>query len=153
VHLYNIRKRLLKQRRFRQVLALSLLIALFLGVAIVPVERSAPQASIKSVNDGLWWAVQTLTTVGYGDVVPVTEVGRLMGVLLQIVGALLFGVLIAMISTTMSRSQEEFYWSRLFTRLDKIEQQMSYLEKSETYLLKKEQKIASQVPKIPQALG
>lgn len=139
MHLYNIRKKLLKQRRFRQALGLSLLIALFLGLMIVPVERNAPSASIKTTTDGLWWSVQTLTTVGYGDVVPVTTAGRIMGTMMQVVGAVLFGIVIAMISTTMSRSQEEFYWARMFERLEGLEKTLANLEKNETYMLKKQE--------------
>lgn len=148
VHLYNIRTKLLKQRRFRQALGLSLLIALFIGLIIVPVESMAPGARIKTPSDGLWWAVQTLTTVGYGDVVPVTPIGRLLGVLLLIVGAVLFGTVVAMISSSMSRSQEEYYWSRMFQRMDELEKKMAELQKQETFLLMKDQKVPT--PKPPE---
>lgn len=135
VHLANFRKKLLKQRRFRQALAAAVLLAIVMGIVIVPIERVSPLATIKNTSDGLWWSVQTLTTIGYGDVVPVTGVGRLLGVAVQILGAVLFGVLIAMIGSSMNRSQEEFYWSRLFQRIDDLEEKIKYLEKSQNVLV------------------
>ncbi len=131
-----IHKRLLKQRRFRQALVGSILLALILGWLIVPIEQGQPGSSIRNTNDGLWWAVQTLTTVGYGDVVPVTLAGRAIGIIMVVLGAVMFGVIIAMISTSMSRSQEEFYWTRLFERLDRLENDLKSLRKETGFLLK-----------------
>ncbi len=53
-------------------------------------ERRAPHGNIRTVGNALWWAVVTLTTVGYGDYTPVTWQGRLAAALLMFVG---FGVL------------------------------------------------------------
>lgn len=136
MHLASIRKRLVKQRRFRQVLAAAIILAIVLGFLIVPVESRHPGALITNTSDGLWWSIQTVTTIGYGDVVPVTDTGRVIGVILQILGTLLLGILIAMVSSSMTRSQEEFYWTRLFQRLDELEKKTNYLEKSQTVLVK-----------------
>jgi len=136
MHLAHFRKKLVKQRRFRQAVVASIVLAIGIGFLIVQVEKDAPGALIRDTSDGLWWSIQTVTTIGYGDVVPVTDPGRLLGVVLQIFGAVLMGVLIAMVSTTMTRSQEEFYWNRLFQRLDDIETKIKYLEKSQTLLVK-----------------
>jgi len=135
VHFAHFRKKLLKQRRFRQALGIAIILSIAIGVTIVPLERNHPGASIRTTSDGLWWSVQTLTTVGYGDVVPVSDVGRLLGAAMQILGAVLFGVLIAMVGSSMNRSQEEFYWNRLFQRLDEMEKKISYLEKSQNILV------------------
>lgn len=132
----SFRHRLLKQRKFRQLLVGSISLAFMLGVLIVPVERFNPVSPIQNYKDGLWWSVQTLTTVGYGDVVPVTDLGRLIGVLMQIVGAVMFGSLIAIISTSMSRRQEEFYWDRLFERLDEIDTKLDNVSRRTTFLVK-----------------
>jgi voltage-gated potassium channel len=56
-------------------------------------ERSDADANIKTASDALWWAYVTVTTVGYGDKYPVTNSGRLVGVLLMTIGVGLFGVL------------------------------------------------------------
>ncbi|MDQ3008315.1 MAG: potassium channel family protein [bacterium] len=132
----KIRTKLLKQRRFRQLLAASIVACLILGIAVVPIEQTHPDATIKTYGDGLWWSVQTLTTVGYGDVTPITAEGRLLGVLMQMTGAVIFGLLIALISSTMSRSQEEFYWGRLFERLESMEKEIQAIKKSTHYMVK-----------------
>lgn len=87
----------------------SIFLAIAFGLMIVPIELRSDNATIKDTSDGLWWSIQTLTTVGYGDVAPVTEWGRVIGVIMQLVGAVMFGALIALISTSMSRGQEEFF--------------------------------------------
>ncbi len=138
MHLASLRKRLLKQRRFRQLLGGSILLALIFGMLIVPAESSAPDSTIHDLGDGLWWALQTLTSVGYGDVYPVTDLGRMVGVLMQILGAVMFGSLIALISTSMSRSQEEYYWNRLFERLDHSEKELEALKQHLNYMVTKE---------------
>lgn len=132
----NLKNRILKQRTFRQLLAVSVLFTLMMGLVIVPIERNASHGTIKNTSDGMWWAIQTLTTVGYGDVTPVTDQGRTLGVILQILGALMFGSLLAIISTSMSRSQEEFYWNRLFDRLNHMEEKLSTIHKDSRYLVK-----------------
>lgn len=132
----TVRRRLFKQRRFRLLLALLLIVSLILGVAIVPFERKV--GNITTIFDGLWWAITTITTVGYGDKVPVTDSGKILGIILQILGAMMFGSIVAIISNYMSRSQDEFYWNRLFTRLDRIESQVDELQKRTGFMVRSE---------------
>ncbi|MGW7369858.1 potassium channel family protein, partial [Streptomyces sp. NPDC054841] len=54
-------------------------------------EHLAPGATIRTFGDSLWWASETLTTVGYGDVTPVTRLGRLIAVGMMICGLALLG--------------------------------------------------------------
>jgi voltage-gated potassium channel len=65
----------------------------FGGSLIVAVEADVPGANIQTPGDGVWWAFVTITTVGYGDRFPVTESGRLVGMLTMSLGVGLFGVL------------------------------------------------------------
>ncbi len=65
----------------------------FGGSLIVAVEANSPDSNIKTAGDGVWWAFVTITTVGYGDRFPVTESGRLVGMLTMSLGVGLFGVL------------------------------------------------------------
>ncbi|MDQ6958763.1 MAG: ion channel [Mariprofundaceae bacterium] len=51
--------------------------------------------SFSSISDGLWWAFVTLTTVGYGDIVPVTEAGRIIAALTMAFGIAVYSLLIA----------------------------------------------------------
>jgi voltage-gated potassium channel len=62
----------------------------------------------RSVWSGLWWAAQTVTTVGYGDNVPMTLAGQLVAVLVMLLGIGFLTVITAAITSTfVSRSQRE----------------------------------------------
>lgn len=132
------RRRLFKQRRFRQLIIALVILALWLGMLIVVVEQTSPASPIQTWFDGFYWSVTTLTTVGYGDYVPVTLAGKWIAVLLQLVGAMMFGLVIAIISSYVNRYQDEFYWNRLFDRLNRIEDEIKDLQRRSDYLVKKE---------------
>ncbi|RMF03371.1 MAG: two pore domain potassium channel family protein, partial [Alphaproteobacteria bacterium] len=64
------------------------------GAAVFALEHgSNPQFG--EFQDGLWWAFVTLTTVGYGDMVPVTDAGRIVAVLTMVFGIAVYSLLIA----------------------------------------------------------
>jgi voltage-gated potassium channel len=65
------------------------------SAAIYDIEYGQPGAQIKSPADALWWAVVTVTTVGYGDVYPVTHLGRLLGTGMILCGVALVGTITA----------------------------------------------------------
>jgi voltage-gated potassium channel len=65
------------------------------ALAVLDAERNAAGSNIKSFGDALWWAVVTVTTVGYGDHFPVTIQGRFVAVGLMIGGVALIGVVTA----------------------------------------------------------
>lgn len=65
------------------------------SAAIYDIEYGQPNAQIKSPSDALWWAVVTVTTVGYGDVYPVTHLGRLLGTGMILCGVALVGTITA----------------------------------------------------------
>ena len=90
----------------------ALVMVLFSTMLIVEVERSAPNATIKNGGDALWWALTTVTTVGYGDTFPVTGEGRLIASVLMLVGIALFGSMSAIVTSKLilpkeSRDHEE----------------------------------------------
>lgn len=138
MHYHSLHHRLLRQRRFRQILIGAMILSVFIAFIIVPVERTTAKRSIDSFSDALWWTVSTITTVGYGDVVPVTLLGRFLGIILQVLGTVMFGTLIAIISSNMSRGQEEMYWSRLFNRMDDLDNKLEKIERESRYLVTSE---------------
>ena len=67
-----------------------LLIFSSIGVLVFEDEK---ESNIRTPFDAMWWAVSTMTTVGYGDKVPVTVEGKIVAMILMVTGVGLFGVL------------------------------------------------------------
>ena len=78
------------QSTFLAALLVSLLLVVFSASAILQFETS-PDRNIRSPEDAVWWAVVTITTVGYGDKFPLSSEGRLVAALLMTAGVGLFG--------------------------------------------------------------
>jgi voltage-gated potassium channel len=66
----------------------------------------APESNIRSAEDALWWTVATLTTVGYGDLYPVTSEGRLLAGLAMVAGVGLFGAFSGLVASWLLRPAE-----------------------------------------------
>ena len=102
---------------------------------IVRFESISPEAEITTSLDALWWAIVTVSTVGYGDMVPVTENGRILGSILITSGVMLVSVLTSFVTTSvMTRSDYENDQSNeniikgiedLNARLDRIEKMLN----------------------------
>jgi voltage-gated potassium channel len=74
----------------------SVVLVVFLAsLAVLDAERGKAHANIQTFGDALWWAMTTITTVGYGDVYPKSAEGRLAAVLLMLAGDALLGVITA----------------------------------------------------------
>ena len=69
------------------------------SLAVLDAERGAPGTPIHTYGEAVWWALATITTVGYGDLAPVTAVGRWAAVLLMIGGVALAGVVTATLAS------------------------------------------------------
>lgn len=72
------------------------------ALAVLDAERGAPDAEITNFGDALWWSMVTVTTVGYGDVVPVTGIGRIVTAALMLVGISLIGAVTASVSAWLT---------------------------------------------------
>ena len=77
----------------------SVLLIYISSLAVLSAERHQPGANITSFGKSLWWAVTTVTTVGYGDEVPVTVTGRVAAAFLMVGGISLLGVITATLAS------------------------------------------------------
>ena len=77
------------------------------ALAALDAERHEPGASIRAFGQALWWALTTITTIGYGDTVPVSTQGRFIAALLMIGGVALIGVVTATLASWIVSLVEE----------------------------------------------
>ena len=82
-------------KRSRKILLGALAVYVTMLALLLAAESRAPGSSIRSFGDALWYSLITLTTVGYGDLTPVTPLGRLLGLLFALCSV---GVLAALIA-------------------------------------------------------
>ena len=128
---------ILRTKRLQTALVSLLVLTAAIGLAITPLEKKFGRlTTFQTTGDGLWWAVTTVTGVGYGDVYPMTGGGRVVGAILEIVGLLTFGLLVAMTAVAMRQQKERWYWKRLFERLEHIEERIKRIEKHEEFKIK-----------------
>ena len=73
-----------------------------LSLAVYAAERNAPGASILNYGDSVWWAIETITTVGYGDMIPVTIPGRVYASMLMLGGVVIVGATTATVVSYLS---------------------------------------------------
>ena len=100
------RRSLIERRARRIANARSVVIGLaltFVGLALVGaiVMRIADPDDFPSLGLAIWWALQTVTTVGYGDVVPTTAVGRVIGSIEMVIGISFVAFLTAGVTSTV----------------------------------------------------
>jgi len=85
-----------------------LFISIVLGSAlVVHYEYGQPGATIETYDDSIWWAFETVSTVGYGDFVPVTQGGRLVAIGLMVVGVALASVAAASVIHFLSSERKK----------------------------------------------
>ena len=71
------------------------------SILVLQFESSAPNGNIRTGGDALWWAVVTLTTVGYGDYYPVTTLGRITGTFVMFAGVGVIGALASILASVL----------------------------------------------------
>src|SRR5262245_30234871 len=94
------------EQTFLAVTLVALLVVTFCSIAVLHFETD-PASNIKTADDAIWWAITTMTTVGYGDRFPVTTEGRFVAVLLMASGVGLFGTLSGLLAAWLIGPSKE----------------------------------------------
>lgn len=92
-NLFGLLETLFNSRRLRTILA-ALIFFIFLFGYLFYVS----EPDVRNLGDGVWWALVTITTVGYGDITPVTTLGRIVASSLMLLGLGLIATITAIVS-------------------------------------------------------
>ena len=119
----------LTARRAAQIIAsVTVSITIISGV----VMHFTDEKTYPTVGDGLWWAIQTVTTVGYGDLVPSSTAGRLVAALVMVLGIGFLTVITAAITSTFIESAKRRLQGSetdaLSAKLDQIGERLTMIE-------------------------
>jgi voltage-gated potassium channel len=123
-------KRLLTEHGLHYVLLAAVMVVFAGAAAELGFEQHAAGSNIHTYGEALWWAVVTVTTVGYGDRYPVSAGGRGVAVVLMLVGIGLLGVITANIASFFVTSKDTETTARLVAlegRLERIERLMEVI--------------------------
>lgn len=108
----------------------TMIAALLAGVLV----RLTDPGDFRSLPDALWWAVQTITTVGYGDIVPRHTEGRVIAAIVMLMGIALIAVVTATVTATLviaGRADSETEpGDEIGERLDQISNRLTVIEQA-----------------------
>lgn len=81
---------------------------LLCGLAFWNIEHEI-NPNVVRYMDGVWWAYATATTTGYGDITPVTDIGKLLSIFLMLIGLALFAMYTALFAETIITNKNIFF--------------------------------------------
>jgi len=114
-------------------------IAVIVGgaVGMYYIESPNEDAQIKTMLDAFWWTIATTTTVGYGDIVPVTDLGRTVAIFYMFFGISVAGIFVSIIGARYYKrriepkeDQEIRYEKKILDRLDDLEKSLKEIRDS-----------------------
>lgn len=104
------------------------------SIVIFHLESGQPDSQINSRLDAAWWAVSTITTVGYGDMVPVTDAGKIMAIFFMLFGLGILAIFLSSMGTIFYKRQFEKNDNNLTLIQEKFFERMNDLEKNQEKL-------------------
>ena len=113
---------------FRAMRTIVLFVTLLMLVGGVRVRIIEPE-KFTSIGLAWWWAVQTVTTVGYGDVVPVSTAGRVVGAALMLAGVSLIPLVTSVVVSVLTLKRTQAQHDEETARLARIEERLDQLSR------------------------
>lgn len=103
---------------------------------IFSVESQHPDSQINSMLDAIWWTVATVTTVGYGDIVPMTDVGKIVAIFFMFFGIGVLAIFLSVLGTRFyknrfAKEEKEISHAQklILDRMDDLEKNQEQLQK------------------------
>ena len=146
IEMSSTTRAMLRRNHIGLTLFIAAIIILMAGTLMAGIDPA-----ITNPWDGIWWAWVTVTTVGYGDIVPESPQGKIFGGLLMILGLGLFSLLTASFSAFLISREEEELIGKEKEVAEEEERAIAKLENIETRLEALEQGLATLISRLPQA--
>ncbi len=124
-NLFGLLETLFNSRRLRTILAALIFFILLFGYLFYVSEPG-----VKSLGDGIWWALVTITTVGYGDITPVTTLGRVVASSLMLLGLGLIATITAIVSAKFIQNFVDHHTNDdVLEKLDEMQLELDDIKK------------------------
>ena len=140
----NLIERVFNSRRLRTILGVLIICIISFGYVFYLAE---PQ--IKTIEDGIWWALVTITTVGYGDITPLTTLGRLVAGTLMFVGLGLIATVTAIVSAKFIANYVDHHTNDdVLEKLEELEDEIEKIEEIETNVVGKLKELEEEIDEL-----
>ena len=124
-NLFGLLETLFNSRRLRTILA-ALIFFIFLFGYLFYVS----EPDVRDLGDGIWWALVTITTVGYGDITPVTTLGRIVASSLMLLGLGLIATITAIVSAKFIQNFVDHHTNDdVLEKLDEMQLELDDIKK------------------------
>jgi len=124
-NLFGLLETLFNSRRLRTILA-ALIFFIFLFGYLFYVS----EPDVRNLSDGIWWALVTITTVGYGDITPVTTLGRVVASSLMLLGLGLIATITAIVSAKFIQNFVDHHTNDdVLEKLDEMQLELDDIKK------------------------
>ena len=141
---FNLIERVFNSRRLRTIIGVLALSIIAFGYIFYVTE---PQ--VKTFEDGIWWALVTVTTVGYGDITPATTLGRVVAGTLMFFGLGLIATVTAIVSAKFVQNYVDHHTNDdVLKKLNELESEIENLKSLEEDELEKLDELDSEIQNI-----
>ena len=124
-NLFGFLETLFNSRRLRTILAAVLFFIFLFGYLFYVSEPD-----VRNLGDGIWWALVTITTVGYGDITPVTTLGRVVASSLMLLGLGLIATITAIVSAKFIQNFVDHHTNDdVLEKLDEMQLELDDIKK------------------------
>ena len=121
---------------YASLLGISIAVIIAGAVTMYLIESPNEDAQIKTMLDAFWWTTSTIATVGYGDVVPVTDLGKTVAMFYMFFGIAVAGMFLSIIGTRFYKKRvvpkegQEINTKKILERIDDLEKSIKEIRDS-----------------------